>query len=70
MIKLGYIEADDVRSALAVAGEVIAAGGVVLIPTESYYGLGTDPRRRDAVRLSLPCGGPNNPLARHCEAHL
>jgi tRNA threonylcarbamoyl adenosine modification protein (Sua5/YciO/YrdC/YwlC family) len=28
----------------------VADGGLVLIPTESHYGLGADPRRGDAVR--------------------
>jgi len=57
MIKLGFVEADDVRSALTVAGEVIAAGGVVLIPTESYYGLGADPWCHEAVERVLELKG-------------
>ena len=31
------------------AAEVVAAGGVVLLPTESYYGLGVDPLQADGV---------------------
>jgi len=35
------------------AAEVIKAGGVVAYPTEAVYGLGCDPRDRDAVRRIL-----------------
>jgi L-threonylcarbamoyladenylate synthase len=31
------------------AVEVVRKGGVVLFPTETFYGLGVDPQRRDAV---------------------
>ncbi len=49
MIRLPFSDADEIRNALSQAAEVIAAGGVVLIPTESHYGLAVDPRRRAAV---------------------
>jgi tRNA threonylcarbamoyl adenosine modification protein (Sua5/YciO/YrdC/YwlC family) len=49
MIRLPFSEAREIKSAVKVAAEVVAAGGVVLIPTESHYGLGVDPRQPDAV---------------------
>ncbi len=49
MIRLPFIESEDVKRALGEATEVVAAGGVVLIPTESHYGLAVDPLRPDAV---------------------
>src|SRR5256885_14727095 len=38
----------DPRS-VQVAAEVIAAGGIVAIPTDTLYGLAADPFRADAV---------------------
>ena len=49
MKRLGFGQPDDVRECLDAAAEVVASGGVVLIPTESYYGLGVDPRNAAAV---------------------
>jgi L-threonylcarbamoyladenylate synthase len=31
------------------AADVVADGGVIMIPTESFYGLGVDPRRSEGV---------------------
>jgi L-threonylcarbamoyladenylate synthase len=45
-----FSEAEDVMDCLAEAVDVVAAGGVLLIPTESFYGLAADPRSTDAVR--------------------
>lgn len=42
----------DLRSLRRIAG-VIAAGGVVAYPTETYYGLGADPSSADALRRLL-----------------
>lgn len=49
MTHLPFSESEDIKNALGTAAEVVAAGGVVLIPTESHYGLGVDPRRPEAV---------------------
>lgn len=49
MIHLRFSDPNDTKSVLGAVAEVVAAGGIVLIPTESYYGLGVDPRRSDAV---------------------
>ena len=57
MKKLPFCQDSEVRTALSVAAEVVASGGVVLIPTESYYGLGADPRRREAVERVLELKG-------------
>lgn len=48
---------EDVAGAAAAAARVVAAGGVVLIPTESYYGLGADPRNALAVARVLELKG-------------
>ncbi len=51
MRRLPFVEPDEVLAALDVAVGVIADGGVVVVPTESFYGLATDPRRDQAVRV-------------------
>lgn len=51
MTRLPFVESDDIKRALGAAAEVVAAGGVILIPTESHYGLGVDPRQPDAVAV-------------------
>jgi tRNA threonylcarbamoyl adenosine modification protein (Sua5/YciO/YrdC/YwlC family) len=43
MIRLPFAAAGDVMEALEAAGATIRQGGVLLLPTESYYGLGADP---------------------------
>jgi len=63
MIRLGFSHPSDTREALAVAADVVAAGGVVLIPTESFYGLGADPRRKDAVERVFALKGRPDGLA-------
>lgn len=57
MKRLPFVESDEIRTALAAAAEVVAAGGVVLIPSESFYGLGADPRHRGAVDRVLELKG-------------
>jgi tRNA threonylcarbamoyl adenosine modification protein (Sua5/YciO/YrdC/YwlC family) len=47
---LPFKRPEDTAGALGVAADVVAAGGVVLIPTESYYGLGADPLQPTAVQ--------------------
>ncbi|MBW2023285.1 MAG: Sua5/YciO/YrdC/YwlC family protein, partial [Deltaproteobacteria bacterium] len=36
--------------ALTEAARIIKDGGLVAFPTESFYGLGADPRNEDALR--------------------
>lgn len=43
MIRLPFVEPGDVADAVQPASAAIAEGGVLLLPTESFYGLGTDP---------------------------
>ena len=57
MKRFPFSESEDVKAALGIAVEVVAAGGVVLIPTESYYGLGADPRNVAAVKRVLELKG-------------
>ena len=49
MKRLGFTQPDEIVTAARMAAEVVAAGGVVLLPTESYYGLGADPLQADGV---------------------
>lgn len=49
MTHLPFSDSEDIKNALGTAADVVAAGGVVLIPTESHYGLGVDPRLPGAV---------------------
>jgi L-threonylcarbamoyladenylate synthase len=44
-----FTENHHVAFAVGEAARVIAEGGVLLIPTESFYGLGVDPRNRAGV---------------------
>jgi len=44
------IDADHPEEAFAKCREVIKAGGVVVYPTDTFYGLGADPRNAAAVR--------------------
>jgi len=57
MTRLRFRAPEDVATASAAAIEVVAAGGVVLVPTESYYGLAVDPLRSDAVERVLDLKG-------------
>ena len=49
MRRLPFADGDELAAAVEAASEVVASGGVVLLPTESYYGLGADPRNRAAI---------------------
>ena len=52
MIRLEFVDRDQVLDALPAAAEVVARSGVVLFPTESFYGLGGDPwDRRAAAKI-------------------
>lgn len=57
MKRFPFTESEDVKAALETAVEVVTAGGVVLIPTESFYGLGADPRNAAAVEKVLGLKG-------------
>lgn len=51
----------DVTEAAAAATEVVAAAGTILLPTETFYGLGTDPRRPEGVdRVYVAKGRPSD----------
>ena len=63
MIRLPFADPHEIKSAVGVAAEVVAAGGVVLIPTESHYGLGVDPRQREAVEKLFELKGRPEGLA-------
>jgi tRNA threonylcarbamoyl adenosine modification protein (Sua5/YciO/YrdC/YwlC family) len=43
VIRLPFVEPGDVVEAVEAAGSTIRHGGVLLLPTESFYGLGADP---------------------------
>jgi len=49
VIRLDFVERDQVLDALTAAAETVARSGVVLFPTESFYGLGGDPWNRRVV---------------------
>jgi L-threonylcarbamoyladenylate synthase len=49
MKAVDFATSEQVSAALAVANEVVAQGGVLLLPTESYYGLGADPMNAAGV---------------------
>ena len=46
---LPFVETEEVVAAVHEAVGVIADGGVIMMPTESFYGLGVDPKRSDGV---------------------
>ncbi len=50
MVRLPFVEPDDVADAVEPCRDVVAGGGVLLLPTESFYGLGADPMNDGAVR--------------------
>ena len=49
MIVLPFETLDDASRAAATAGEIRAAGGVIVLPTETFYGLGSDPASAEAI---------------------
>ena len=57
MKTLGFIEREEIGPAVETAVEVVRAGGVVLIPTESYYGLAADPTSAGGVERVLHLKG-------------
>jgi len=63
MIRLPFSDPQEIKDAVSVAAAVVAAGGVVLIPTESHYGLGADPRQPEAVEKIFELKGRPEGLA-------
>lgn len=49
MKRLPFVEPEEIVASLKRAVEVLAAGGVVVVPTESFYGLAADPLQAAAV---------------------
>jgi len=49
VIRLPFVESGDVAEAVQAGRAVIVQGGVLLLPTESFYGLGADPRSETGV---------------------
>jgi len=47
--RLPFADREQAVAAMMAAQEEVERGGVLLVPTESYYGLGADPRRASAV---------------------
>ncbi|MCG6947581.1 MAG: threonylcarbamoyl-AMP synthase [Acidobacteria bacterium] len=50
MVRLPFVEPEDVADAVQTCWDVVKDGGVLLLPTESFYGLGVDPMDSGAVR--------------------
>jgi L-threonylcarbamoyladenylate synthase len=61
--RLPFAAPDDLGAAVAAAAPVVAGGGVLLLPTETWYGLGADPARPDAVARVLALKGRPKELA-------
>lgn len=59
MIRRPFVDNRDVPEAISVADKILGAGGVVLLPTESFYGLGVDPHNEDGV--ARVCGMKGRP---------
>ncbi len=49
MRRLPFGEPEEIVAAVLVAADVVADHGVLLLPTESFYGLGADPACADSV---------------------
>lgn len=56
---LPFVEKEEVVAAIPAAVEVVSSGGVLMIPTESFYGLGADPLLEQAV--ARICDAKNRP---------
>lgn len=68
MKRVPFVDDEHASQAGHEAAEVVQLGGVVLLPTETFYGLGADPFRRDAVaRIFTMKGRPEGlPLSVLC----
>ena len=60
MRRLAFADTEEIAEASRAADRVISGGGVLLLPTESFYGLGADPNRADAV--TSVCALKNRPF--------
>ncbi len=49
MKRLPFVATEEIVASLSLAVEVVSAGGVLVVPTESYYGLAADPRRQESI---------------------
>lgn len=49
MIRLPFVEPGDLTEAVQAGSTTVVQGGVLLLPTESFYGLGADPWCETAV---------------------
>ena len=49
MKRLPFVEPEEIIASLKWTTEVLSAGGVVVVPTESFYGLAADPLNAEAV---------------------
>jgi tRNA threonylcarbamoyl adenosine modification protein (Sua5/YciO/YrdC/YwlC family) len=57
--RLAFVQPGEVAEAAAVAAEVVASAGVMLVPTESFYALGADPASNEArARIDVLKGRP------------
>lgn len=63
MNRMVFGEPAEIKEAITAAIQVVSAGGVVLIPTESYYGLAVNPRDGAAVRRVYELKGRPEDLA-------
>jgi L-threonylcarbamoyladenylate synthase len=61
IIRLG---AENVEKAFSRCRDVVRAGGIIVYPTDTYYGMGADPRNREAVKriFALKKRSPGQPL--------
>jgi L-threonylcarbamoyladenylate synthase len=60
---LAFRDDDHALPAANVAAEVVENGGLVLIPTETFYGLGADPLQSEAVARVFAAKGRPGSLA-------
>jgi L-threonylcarbamoyladenylate synthase len=58
------IDASHPEEAFSRCREVISKGGVIVYPTDTFYGLGVDPRNSDAVKRLFALKGrrPDQPI--------
>jgi tRNA threonylcarbamoyl adenosine modification protein (Sua5/YciO/YrdC/YwlC family) len=61
--RLPFVDDADAAAAGRAVGAVVAAGGVVLLPTETFYGLAASPFDHDAVDRVLAAKGRPAELA-------
>jgi L-threonylcarbamoyladenylate synthase len=59
--RLPFVEPEEIIASLKWTVEVLSAGGVVVVPTESFYGLAADPLKEEAVdRVHALKGRPSD----------